>query len=203
MVRAATPTPGTAPLTGRCTRSERVHCLRIGCTAYGSGAPPTLTSTTVANAPPPPTHSPIPHVIPWRPNLAAPRKPQNSNVPTSTVETLAGELRAKCGGCTPPGTQRQKRHTQHTGTQQTPTATRLRGLSFSSLPRAFQARFHSETPRMPRCIETRRQQQTPARRLRSSAGLEVVLRGQQDLLPHADRVVVRLAGLGLVVGDRR
>ena len=50
-------------------------------------------------------------------------------------------------------------------------------------------------------IETCRQQQTPARRLRSSAALEVVLRGQQDLLPHADRVVVRLAGLGLVVGD--
>ena len=23
-----------APLTGRCTRSERVHCLRIGCSAH-------------------------------------------------------------------------------------------------------------------------------------------------------------------------
>ena len=28
----------------RCTRSERVHCLQIGCIAYGSGAPPTPTS---------------------------------------------------------------------------------------------------------------------------------------------------------------
>ena len=28
-----------APVTSRCTRSERVHCLRIGCIAYGSGAP--------------------------------------------------------------------------------------------------------------------------------------------------------------------
>ena len=30
-----------APVTSRYTRSERVHCLRIGCTAYGSGALPT------------------------------------------------------------------------------------------------------------------------------------------------------------------
>ena len=30
-----------APVTSRCTRSERVHCLRIGCIAYGSGAMPT------------------------------------------------------------------------------------------------------------------------------------------------------------------
>ena len=28
----------------RCTRSERVHCLRIGCSAHGSGAAPTFTS---------------------------------------------------------------------------------------------------------------------------------------------------------------
>ena len=28
-----------APVTSRYTRSERVHCLRIGCIAYGSGAP--------------------------------------------------------------------------------------------------------------------------------------------------------------------
>ena len=28
-----------APVTSRCTRSEGVHCLRIGCIAYGSGAP--------------------------------------------------------------------------------------------------------------------------------------------------------------------
>ena len=186
--------PRSNSYTRHCTRYGTLHLLRDaapdqnGCTAYGSGAPPTLTSTTVANAPPPPKHPPIPHVIPWRPNLAAPQKPRNSNVLTATVETPTGELRAKCGGRARAGTQRQKRHTQHNGTQQTPTATRLWGLSFSSLRRR---------------IETRRQQQTPARRLRSSAALEVVLRGQQDLLPHADRVVVRLAGLGLVVGDRR
>ena len=34
MVRAAIPTPGTAPVTGRYTRSERVHCLRIGCSTH-------------------------------------------------------------------------------------------------------------------------------------------------------------------------
>ena len=44
---------------------------------------------------------------------------------------------------------------------------------------------------------------TSATKLQRSAALEVVLRGKQDLLPHADRVLVRLAGLGLVVGDRR
>ena len=38
------PLCGAAPLTWRCTRSERVHCLHIGCIAYGSGAPPTPTS---------------------------------------------------------------------------------------------------------------------------------------------------------------
>ena len=43
----------------------------------------------------------------------------------------------------------------------------------------------------------------PAQKLRDSAALEVVLRGTQDLLPHADLVFVRLAGLGLIVGDRR
>ena len=60
-----------APLTWRCTRSERVHCLHIGCIAYRSGAAPTLTSPTAASirqpaayAPPPSAHSPIPHVIP-------------------------------------------------------------------------------------------------------------------------------------------
>ena len=36
----------------------------------------------------------IPHVIPWRPYLAAPQKPQNSNVLISKVEAPAGELRA-------------------------------------------------------------------------------------------------------------
>ena len=50
MVRAATPTPGTAPVTWRCTRYEALHPLRgatpdqNGCIAYGSGAAPTLTS---------------------------------------------------------------------------------------------------------------------------------------------------------------
>ena len=42
--RAPHPQQGTAPVMWRCTRSERVHCLRIGCIAYGSGAAPTLTS---------------------------------------------------------------------------------------------------------------------------------------------------------------
>ena len=161
MVRAATPTPGTAPVTGRCTRYGTLHPLRDaapdqnGCTAYGSGAPPTLTSTNAANGPPPPTHPPIPHAIPWRPDLITPQKPQNSNVLISKVEAPTGELHANCGGRARAGTQ-QKRHTQHTGTQQTPTATRLRGLSFSSLPRAFQACFHSEMPRMPRRAASRR-----------------------------------------------
>ncbi|MFQ7930449.1 MAG: IS3 family transposase [Pauljensenia sp.] len=36
MVRAATPTLGITPLAGRCTRSERVHRLRIGCTAHAN-----------------------------------------------------------------------------------------------------------------------------------------------------------------------
>ena len=50
MVRAATPTPGTAPVTWRCTRYVALHPLRgatpdqNGCIAYGSGAAPTLTS---------------------------------------------------------------------------------------------------------------------------------------------------------------
>ena len=42
--RALHPLCGAAPLTWRCTRSERVHCLHIGCIDYGSGAPPTPTS---------------------------------------------------------------------------------------------------------------------------------------------------------------
>ena len=65
------PLCGAAPLTWQCTRSERVHCLQIGCIAYISGALHTLTSPTAASirqsaayAPPPSAHSPIPHVIP-------------------------------------------------------------------------------------------------------------------------------------------
>ena len=52
MVRAATPTPDTAPVTGHYTRYGTLHLLRDaapdqnGCIAYGSGAAPTLTSTT-------------------------------------------------------------------------------------------------------------------------------------------------------------
>ena len=166
--------PRSNSYTRLCTRYGTLHLLRDaapdqnGCTAYGSGAPPTLTSTTVANAPPLSPHSPIPHVIPWRPDFVAPQKPQNSNVSTSKVETPAGELHAKCGGRARAGTQRQKRHTQHSGTQQTPAATRLRGLSFSSLPRTLQLRFHSETPRMPRCIETRRHQRQSCNAQRAS-----------------------------------
>ncbi len=37
---------GAAPVMWRCTRSERVQCLRIGCNAYGSGAPRSQTGTT-------------------------------------------------------------------------------------------------------------------------------------------------------------
>ena len=92
------PLRAAAPVTGRCTRSEGVHCLRIGCTAYGSGAPPTLTSTTVANGPIPPSQSPIPHVIPQRPHTAPPQKPHDFKVLTSKVEVPAGELRAKLRG---------------------------------------------------------------------------------------------------------
>ena len=37
--QALHPLRGDAPVTWRYTRSERVQCLRIGCNAYGSGAP--------------------------------------------------------------------------------------------------------------------------------------------------------------------
>ena len=33
------PLRGAAPVAGRCTRSERVQCPRIGCNAHGSGVP--------------------------------------------------------------------------------------------------------------------------------------------------------------------
>ena len=39
-----------APVTWHYTRSERVHCLRIGCTAYGSGAAPPVTRTNAEAA---------------------------------------------------------------------------------------------------------------------------------------------------------
>ena len=35
------PLRGAAPVTWRCTRTERVQCPRIGCNAHGSGAMPT------------------------------------------------------------------------------------------------------------------------------------------------------------------
>lgn len=99
-VRTATPTPGTAPVTGRYTRYVALHLLwgaapvQNGCIAYRSGTPPTLTSTTAANGSTQPSQSPISHIIPWRPDFAAPHKPQNSNVLSSTVEASTGELRA-------------------------------------------------------------------------------------------------------------
>ena len=40
------PLRGSTPLTWHYTRTERVHCLRIGCIAYVSGAAPSPTSTT-------------------------------------------------------------------------------------------------------------------------------------------------------------
>ena len=43
---------------------------------------------------------------------------------------------------------------------------------------------------------------TSAKKRERSAALEVVLGRDQDLLPHADRIVVRLASHGLVVGNR-
>ena len=47
------PLRSAAPVTWRYTRSEWVHCLRIGCIAYGSGAMPTdrVHRTTLEHAP--------------------------------------------------------------------------------------------------------------------------------------------------------
>ena len=98
------PLRDAAPVTGRCTRSERVHCLRIGCSAH------THKHNRGHNSLTPPSQSPIPHVIPHRPHLAAPQKPQNSNVLTSIVEAPAGELRAKFRGHTGTGTQLTTRY---------------------------------------------------------------------------------------------
>ena len=39
-LRALHPLRGAAPVTWRCTRTEGVQCLQIGCTAYRSGAQP-------------------------------------------------------------------------------------------------------------------------------------------------------------------
>ena len=39
-LRALHPLRGAAPVTWRCTRTEGVQCLQIGCTAYRSGARP-------------------------------------------------------------------------------------------------------------------------------------------------------------------
>ena len=40
------PLRGAAPVAWRCTRTERVQCLRIGCNAHGSGVPRSHTRTT-------------------------------------------------------------------------------------------------------------------------------------------------------------
>ena len=168
VVRAATPTPGTAPVTGRCTSygtlhpirtgalpTYRVHCLRIGCSAH-TRATAASVRQPAAYAPPLSPHSPIPHAIPRRPDALTPQKPQDFNVLTSKVEVCARELHAKFGS---------------------------------------ESRIETAEPRQ--------HQRMPAQKLRRSAALEVGLRRGQDLFPHADRILVRLAGLGLVVGDRR
>ena len=107
--------PRSNSYTRLCTRYGTLHLLRDaapdqnGCTAYGSGAAPTRTSTTVASvrrpgayAPPLSPHSPIPHVIPWRPDFVAPQKPQDFNVSTSKIEKPTGELHAKFRRCRHP-----------------------------------------------------------------------------------------------------
>ena len=97
--------------TRHCTRYGTLYLLRDaapdqnGCTAYVSGASPLITSTTVANGSAPPSQSPISHAIPWRPYLAAPKKPQDFNVLISKVEAPTGELHAKFWGHTRTGTQ--------------------------------------------------------------------------------------------------
>ena len=129
MVRAATPTPGTAPvmwrctsyvalhplcgaapLTWRCTRSERVHCLRIGCIAYGSGAAPTFTSpnadthtsTRTGHAPPTTaTHYLDRHCATYSP---AQRPPSSATLPLTSptaarVATTQGTT-STTGHCT-------------------------------------------------------------------------------------------------------
>ena len=82
MVRAATPTPGTAPVTGRYTRSERVHCLRIGCIAYVSGATPSLTSTTADQTL---THSDL-NTTTVAPARAANINPHRTKAPSRRIE---------------------------------------------------------------------------------------------------------------------
>ena len=98
MVRAAIPTPGTAPVTGRYTRYGTLHPIRTGALptdrvqhrhsqaqprrASGSPLPTPCQRRPAANAAPPSPHSPIPHVIPRRPDALTPQKPQNSNVLT-------------------------------------------------------------------------------------------------------------------------
>ena len=81
--RALHPLRSAAPLTWRCTRSERVHCLHIGCIAYVSGA----------RHPP----SRISHAIPPAASLHTPQKPWNSNDLMSHSETPTRELHATYG----------------------------------------------------------------------------------------------------------
>ena len=124
--------------TGHYTSYRTLHLLRDaapdqnGCTAYGSGAAPTLTCPTTASirqpasyAPPLSPQSPIPHVIPRRPDGSTPQKPQDFNVLTYTFEASAGELRAKFGGHTRTDTQLTIRESHHQ--QTTPAAIRPRG----------------------------------------------------------------------------
>ncbi len=85
------PLCGAAPLTWRCTRSERVHCLRIGCIAYGSGAAPTFTSpnadthtsTRTGHAPPTTaTHYLDRHCATYSP---AQRPPSSATLPLTSL----------------------------------------------------------------------------------------------------------------------
>ena len=186
-VRTATPTPGTAPVTGRYTRYVALHLLwgaapdQNGCTAYGSGAPPTPTSPNAdmhtspragstphtANDQAAPAHRPstppprneLLHQDPLQPPL----EPRNEH-PQRTPPQPSG-----CGGVTQIVSARNP----------------------GALPRGnvTNAAPYRDVP-------------TSAKKRERSAALEVVLRGDQDLLPHADRVVVRLASHGLVVGNR-
>ena len=89
--RAPHPQQGTAPVTWRCTRSERVHCLRIGCIAYGSGAAPTFTSpnadthtsTRTGHAPPTTaTHYLDRHCATYSPAQRPPHLAQHSHSQT-------------------------------------------------------------------------------------------------------------------------
>ena len=67
--QALHPLRGDAPVTWRYTRSERVQCLRIGCNAYGSGAP--------HNARIPKEESAAPHASPANRNTRSHKTPKH------------------------------------------------------------------------------------------------------------------------------